>query len=74
MVSIGSDWRSHRLIPSRDIEGAVMKFIDAKPQSTTHSNKGTLPAVSANIASNMANSPLSFHNTAIADRSIPRSL
>ena len=29
MVSIGSDWRSHRLISSRDIEGAVMKFIDA---------------------------------------------
>ena len=57
-----------------NIEDAVMKFIDAKPQSTTHSNKGTLPAVSANIASNMANIPLSFHNTAIADRSIPRSL
>ena len=73
--STGSDCMSHRLFPSRDTEGAVMRFMDARPHSSTHSITGTLPSVSANGASSMAKRLPPFHSTAAAQmgiRKVPR--
>ena len=52
-----------------------MRFMDARPHSSTHSITGTLPSVSANRASSMAKRLPPFHSTATAQmgiRKVPR--
>lgn len=69
--STGSICRIQRLLPSKDIDGAVMKFMDANEQRTTHTNKQELPFV----ASNNSNSSLPFHRIPIAQsgiKNVPR--
>ena len=73
--STGRDCSSQRLFPSKDTEGAVIKFMEARLQSTMHNRKGTLSGVSAKMAFSTANSSPPFHSTATPQtgiRKVPR--
>ena len=70
-ASTGSVCRIQRLLPSKDIEGAVIKFMDAKEQRTTHTNRQALPS----RIFNYSNSSLPFHKMPMAQsgiKNVPR--
>ena len=39
----GSDWSSHRFLPSREIEGAAISFMEATTHTAVHSSTAALP-------------------------------
>ena len=68
----GRDWASHRLLPSRDTEGAAISFMLMRAHTAAHSSTDTVSVSTGSTRDTAPRKSRPFHIRATAATTMPR--